>query len=72
VARALGLDIERLKRDMESEGVKSELEQNYTLAEKLRITGTPAFIIGDDIIRGFVELATLQQAIATARQKSGG
>lgn len=71
-AKALGLDVERLRRDMEGEVVKSELQQNYALAEKLRITGTPAFVIGEAVIRGFVDLATLQQAIVAARQKSGG
>jgi protein-disulfide isomerase len=71
VAKALGLDVERLKRDMEDEAINSELSQNYTLAEKLRITGTPAFVIGEKIIHGYADLATLQQAIAGARKKSG-
>ena len=71
-AGKLGLDIERLKRDMESDAVKAELQRNFALAEKLRITGTPAFVIGEDIIRGFVGLDALQQSIASARQKPGG
>jgi protein-disulfide isomerase len=72
IARAVGLDVERLKRDMEDASIKAELEQNFTLAEKLRITGTPAFIIGDEIIRGLVDLAALQQSIASARKEPGG
>lgn len=72
IAGKLGLDVERLKRDMEGEAVKAELERNYALAEKLRITGTPAFVIGDEIIRGFVELDALQKSIASARKKRGG
>jgi protein-disulfide isomerase len=72
IASTVGLDVERLKRDMESEVVKAELQRNFALAEKLRITGTPAFVIGEEIIRGLVDLETLQQTIAGARQKSGG
>jgi protein-disulfide isomerase len=72
IARSVGLDVERLKGDMKSPAIKTELERNFTLAEKLRITGTPAFVIGGEILRGLVDLATLQQTIATARQKSGG
>lgn len=72
IARSVGLDVERLKGDMENPAIKTELERNFTLAEKLRITGTPAFIIGEEIIRGLVDLSTLQQSIASARQKTGG
>jgi protein-disulfide isomerase len=72
IASTVGLDVERLKRDMESEAIKTELQRNFALAEKLRITGTPAFVIGEEIIRGLVDLATLQQTIGNARQKSGG
>jgi len=72
IARSVGLDVERLKGDMESPAIKTELERNFTLAEKLRITGTPAFVIGEEILRGLVDLTTLQQTISTARQKSGG
>jgi protein-disulfide isomerase len=72
IARSVGLDVERLKGDMESPAIKMELERNFALAEKLRITGTPAFVIGEEILRGLVDLATLQQTIAAARQKSGG
>jgi protein-disulfide isomerase len=72
IAQSVGLDIERLKRDMEGATVKAEVQRNFALAEKLRITGTPAFIIGEEIVRGLVDLSTLQQSIATVRQKSGG
>jgi protein-disulfide isomerase len=72
IASTAGVDVERLKRDKESESVKSELQRNFALAEKLHISGTPAFIIGEEIIRGFVELDALQQSIASARRKAGG
>jgi protein-disulfide isomerase len=72
IATTIGLDVERLKRDMEGETVRTELERNFALAEKLRITGTPAFVIGDEIIRGLVDLPTLQQTIAKAREQSKG
>jgi protein-disulfide isomerase len=64
IAATVGLDVERLKRDMESEAVESEIQRNLTLAKKLRITGTPAFVIGNEIIPRLVDLATLQQKIA--------
>ena len=71
IAATVGLDLEELKTDMESDAVKAELDRNYSLAEKLRITGTPVFVVGNEIVRGFVELPTLQQAIANSRKKTG-
>jgi protein-disulfide isomerase len=71
LAQKLGLNIQRLKMDMESETVKSELQRNLTLAKKLRLGGTPAFIIGEEVIGGFAELPALQEAVRSARQKAG-
>lgn len=72
VARAVGLDVERLKREMADAAFAAELDRNFTLAGILRINGTPSFVIGEEIVRGLVDLATLQQYIAAAREKPGG
>ncbi len=44
-AKSVGLNIEQLKKDMSSTEVKNELSENRALAEKIRLMGTPAFII---------------------------
>ncbi len=44
-ANSIGLDREKLKKDMTSSAVKNELAANRTLAEQLHLMGTPAFII---------------------------
>jgi protein-disulfide isomerase len=67
VAEQVGLDIEQLKRDMEEPAISAAIERNKALANELRITGTPAFVVGRNIIRGLVDLNTLQQLIADAR-----
>lgn len=72
VARTVGLDVERLKREMADAAFAAELDRNFTLAGTLRINGTPSFVIGEEIVRGLVDLATLQQHIATARAEPGG
>ena len=38
------------------------------LADALGFNGTPAFIVGDQLIPGFVEKAQLAEAVASARQ----
>ena len=70
VARAVGLDVDRLKRDMETPKVLNILGNNHRLAEALAIDGTPTLIVGDSIVRGAIPMADLAALIARAR--SGG
>jgi len=39
------------------------------LAEALDITGTPGFVIGDQIVPGAIELSSLKDLVAGARRK---
>ena len=45
-AKSLGLDLKKLKKDIQSKEVSDILDANRQLAEKLHLMGTPAFIIG--------------------------
>jgi protein-disulfide isomerase len=45
IAKNSGLDIEKLKVDIDSPAITEALAKNKTLAENLGIMGTPAFII---------------------------
>ena len=69
VAASVGLDTERLKRDMEAPEIGRTLKDNLALARDLHIDGTPGFVIGDQIVPGAVELDTLKDMIADARKK---
>jgi protein-disulfide isomerase len=71
VAAGVGLDVERLKRDLNDPEIAAEIARNLALADALRITGTPTFVVGNEIIRGLVDLTTLQRVIADARAKPG-
>ena len=68
-AESVGLDVERLKRDMASPEIDRALKTNTELAEALDIRGTPGFVIGNEIVPGAIDLATLKQMIANARRK---
>ena len=69
VADAVGLDVDRLKRDMSSPPIDAVLKANRALAEALDITGTPGFVIGDQIVPGAIELSSLRDLVAGARGK---
>src|SRR4051794_11785918 len=69
VAGSVGLDTDRLKRDMASPEVDRAIKANLDLADALDIRGTPGFVIGQEIVPGAVDLGTLKQLIADARKK---
>lgn len=68
VAATLGLDVARLKTDMEDPTIKAAIDKNLALALALRINGTPGFVIGDQILRGATDLKTLQAWVRAARE----
>ena len=72
IAASLGLDVERLKRDMEAPRVSEEIERNVRLAGDLRINGTPSFVIGREVARGYIDLLKMQEMVASARGVPGG
>lgn len=64
IAGDVGLDLEVLKTDMQSELVNEHIAASQRLAEALGITGTPTFVLGDEIIPGVIERGTLLEKIA--------
>lgn len=68
-AESVGLDVERLKRDMAAPEIDKILQDNQELAEALNIRGTPAFVIGDEIVPGAVSLDALRQLVKVARNE---
>jgi protein-disulfide isomerase len=69
VAASVGLDVDRLKRDMAAPEIDQALKANQALANALNIHGTPGFVIGDQIVPGALELAALKNMIADARKE---
>ncbi|HXV23007.1 MAG TPA: DsbA family protein [Alphaproteobacteria bacterium] len=69
-ARSVGLDLGRLKADMEDPVIAEAIAGNLALAEALRITGTPGFVIGDIVFRGATDTASILGLIKRARSGS--
>jgi protein-disulfide isomerase len=68
VAEAVGLDIGRLKVDMDSHEVKDEIRRTAEIAKALELSGTPAFIAGTRLVPGATDLATFKLMIEDARR----
>ncbi len=67
VAQSLGLDPALLREQMESAPVGATLQKSYDLADALGASGTPTFIIGDELIPGAIGVEELRKRIANMR-----
>lgn len=52
VAKAAGINVEKMRADMNSAAVQKQLDEMQTLGARLQIGGTPGFFIGDQHIEG--------------------
>jgi protein-disulfide isomerase len=67
LAEEAGIAVDRLKTDMNSPEVNAEIKRTTEIARALRLTGTPAFIVGTELIPGATDLETLQALLDEAR-----
>lgn len=67
-AAALGLSPVALELDMASEAVANKIQTSYEIARALNITGTPTYIIGNEIIPGAIGIDELRTRIANMRK----
>lgn len=68
IAREVGLDLARLRADMAKPAVARMIAENKLLADRLAISGTPAFIIGDELLPGYADVVGLKKLVLQARQ----
>jgi protein-disulfide isomerase len=67
LADFLELDAEAITAEMESDAVTAVIEENQALAQRMQISGTPTFVFGDQMLRGYVPLAGMQNIAADLR-----
>ena len=63
----LNLNTELVQNAMKSNEVDGMIAYTRTLAEQLKISGTPTFIMNDELIRGYVPFDTLISIVANKR-----
>ncbi len=67
LAVGAGLDMERLRRDMEDPAIAAYLDETRALAQQIGINGTPAFVVGGRLVGGAVDAARMKELVAAAR-----
>jgi protein-disulfide isomerase len=70
LAGKLGLNVAKLKVAMESPEVQLILARNRELGIKLGVNGTPAFVVGTEVISGAIDSATIERLVAQAKAAS--
>jgi protein-disulfide isomerase len=71
VAADVGIDVDKLKKDMQGPAVSRVLSTNRAIARSHSIDGTPSFIIGDSVLQGFTSYKTLSKQIVLTRARGG-
>ncbi len=71
-AQKLGVEPDKLKKEMASPDFQKELDQNRAAADELQVRGTPAFVIGDQLVPGAVDYHELVSMVKAAREGAKG
>lgn len=67
IAEQVGLNVDKLKADMLSNEVSVQIAETAQIARTLGVSGTPAFMVGDEFMPSAVPLPQLEAAIAATR-----
>lgn len=70
-AKSIGLDVEKLKKDMESPAIDQAIKANIALSGEIGARGTPTFIVGDKLYPGALQLDQMKELVAKIRKDSG-
>lgn len=70
LAAAFDLDADAIFAEMESDATQTVLANNRALGDRMQITGTPTFVFGDQLVRGYINLAQMRQIIEQERDDS--
>lgn len=63
----LGADEAQLRDKMKDPAITGAFQKTYQLAQQLNITGTPSYIIGDELVPGAIGVEGLAERIAAVR-----
>lgn len=66
-ATASGITAAQLDKAMGDKEIEATIEEVYGLAGALGLSGTPSYVIGEDVVAGAIGLPKLQARIADAR-----
>jgi protein-disulfide isomerase len=67
LAEGLGLEAQPILDKMQAPEVSEVIAANHALAQQLGINGTPTFVMGDSLVRGYVPLDSMRALLEQER-----
>ncbi len=67
-AQAAGVDPAAAQPVLASQEVQAELGRNHAFAQQLQFSGTPSWVVGDQVLEGMIGVEALQDAIDAAKK----
>ena len=67
VAREIGLDVDKLREDMNSAAIDEHINNSGSIANLMGFAGTPSFVIGGQPFSGGPDMVTLRGMVTKAR-----
>ncbi|WP_299692938.1 DsbA family protein [uncultured Tateyamaria sp.] len=67
MAATFGLDADAIEAQMDSAEVTDEIRRTRALAQRLQITGTPTFVLEDELLRGYLPYDEMQALVNDKR-----
>jgi protein-disulfide isomerase len=68
MVRTAGLNEMQTAKDLAAPALKAEIKKNLELGRALGLTGTPSYVVGNQILSGAVGYDKLKEAVAAARK----
>jgi protein-disulfide isomerase len=69
LADDMGYDSQEILAKMDDPEVDRRIGENHGLAQRLQISGTPTFVIGDQMLRGYVPLDGMRDVVEEVREQ---
>ena len=71
ISDGLGLDSDAIIEAMNSDQVTDEINQTRELARRMNISGTPSFVLGTEMLRGFLTADQMIEIANVVRAEQG-
>lgn len=68
IARDSGVDEDKLIQDMADPEIETNLMKNKYLVQNIGISGTPGFVIGNQVIPGYIPYEKLKDIVRQERE----
>ena len=72
LARRADLDVQRFENDYASGRYAELVEEDFRQGQRIGVTGTPTFLINDQVLVGLQPLEVFESAIEDARREAEG